>query len=232
MTSRSRISPFVSPSIAPGWSAPTGRPMRASFDVAYLACLPNLVVMAAADEAELVHMVATAAAYDSGPIALRYPRGEGVGVEHARAGRNPRDRHGPRVARGLAHRAAFAGHAPCRMPAAADELGARGLSTTVADARFAKPLDTALIHRLASNHEVLITVEEGSAGGFGAFVLHHLADAGLLDKGLRVRTMTLPDVFLDHDKPDKLYARAGLDAKGIVAKALAALPRLEGACVL
>jgi 1-deoxy-D-xylulose-5-phosphate synthase len=111
---------------------------------------------------------------------------------------------------------------------AAEELGARGLSTTVADARFAKLLDTALIERLARTHEVLIAVEEGSAGGFGAFVLHHLADAGLLDRGLRVRTMTLPDVFLDHDKPDRLYARAGLDAKGIVAKALAALPRIEG----
>ena len=200
-----------------------------SFDIAYLGCLPNMVVMAAADEAELVHMVATCAAYDGGPIALRYPRGEGVGIEMPERGEILEIGKGRVIREGSRIALLSLGTRLAECLKAAEELGARGLSTTVADARFAKPLDTALIERLARNHEVLITVEEGSAGGFGAFVLHHLADAGLLDKGLRVRTMTLPDVFLDHDKPDKLYARAGLDAKGIVAKALAALPRLEGA---
>ena len=200
-----------------------------SFDIAYLGCLPNMGVMAAADEAELVHMVATAVAHDSGPIALRYPRGEGVGVEMPERGEILEIGKGRVIREGSRIALLSLGTRLAECLKAAEELGARGLSTTVADARFAKPLDTALIERLARNHEVLITVEEGSAGGFGAFVLHHLADAGLLDKGLRVRTMTLPDVFLDHDKPDKLYARAGLDAKGIVAKALAALPRLEGA---
>ena len=198
-----------------------------AFDIAYLACLPNMTVMAAADEAELVHMVATAAAHDSGPIALRYPRGEGVGVdlpEHGEPlpiGKGRVLREGSRIA--ILSLGARLGEAL----KAADELAARGLSTTVADARFAKPLDRELILSLATTHKLLITVEEGAAGGFGAHVLTLLSEAGALDNGLKVRTMTLPDKFQDHDKPERMYAAAGLDAKGIVAKAVAALGDIE-----
>ncbi len=198
-----------------------------AFDIAYLACLPNMTVMAAADEAELVHMVATAAAYDSGPIALRYPRGEGVGVdlpEHGEPlpiGKGRVLREGSRIAiLSLGTRLAEA-------LKAADELAARGLSTTVADARFAKPLDRELILDLAARHQLLITIEEGSVGGFGAHVMACLSEAGALDTGLKVRTMFLPDKFLDQDKPERMYAAAGLDAKGIVARALAALGAID-----
>lgn len=187
-----------------------------SFDVAYLACLPDMVVMAAADEAELTHMVATAAAFDEGPIAFRYPRGEGVGVEipdfgvPLEIGRGRIVREGTRVA------LLSLGTRLAECLTAAELLGQRGLSTTVADARFAKPLDEALILRLAREHEILITVEEGSVGGFGSHVLHLLARSGLLDAGLKVRPLTLPDFYQDHDKPEAMYARAGLDAAGIV----------------
>jgi 1-deoxy-D-xylulose-5-phosphate synthase len=198
-----------------------------AFDLAYLTCLPNMTVMAAADEAELVHMVATAAAHDSGPIAFRYPRGEGVGValpergEPLPIGKGRILREGSRIAiLSLGARLAEA-------LKAADDLAARGLSTTVADARFAKPLDRELILKLAAKHELLITIEEGAAGGFGAHVLTLLSEAGALDNGLKVRTMTLPDKFQDHDKPERMYAAAGLDAKGIVAKAVAALGDIE-----
>ncbi|MDF3060420.1 MAG: 1-deoxy-D-xylulose-5-phosphate synthase [Microvirga sp.] len=198
-----------------------------SFDVAYLGCLPNFVVMAAADEAELVHMVATAAAYDSGPIAFRYPRGEGVGVDMPEVGvplaigRGRLLREGDRVAiLSLGTRLAEALEA-------AEELEARGLSTTVADARFAKPIDDELVLRLAHEHEVLVTIEEGSVGGFGSAVLQLLAERGALDQGLKVRPMVLPDVFIEHDKPERMYARAGLDASGIVAKVFEALGREE-----
>ncbi len=194
-----------------------------AFDIAYLACLPNMVVMAAADEAELVHMTATCVAHDSGPIAMRYPRGDGVGVElpergvPLEIGRGRILREGSRIAiLSLGTRLAEA-------LKAAEDLAARGLPTTVADARFAKPLDRELVLRLARKHELLITIEEGSIGGFGSHVLGLLAESGALDSGLKVRTMTLPDAFLDHDKPDRLYAKAGLDAKAIVAKALTAL---------
>ncbi|MFC5504623.1 1-deoxy-D-xylulose-5-phosphate synthase [Bosea massiliensis] len=187
-----------------------------AFDIAYLACLPEMVVMAAADEAELTHMVATAAAFDEGPIAFRYPRGEGVGVDipdigvPLEIGRGRVVREGSRVALlSLGTRLA-----ECLL--AAEQLGQRGLSTTVADARFAKPLDEALILRLAREHEILVTVEEGSVGGFGAHVLHLLARCGALDGGLKVRTLTLPDLYQDHDKPEAMYAAAGLDAAGIV----------------
>ncbi len=187
-----------------------------AFDIAYLACLPDMVVMAAADEAELTHMVATAAAFDEGPIAFRYPRGEGVGVEipdigvPLEIGRGRVVREGSRVALlSLGTRLA-----ECLI--AAEQLGQRGLSTTVADARFAKPLDEALILRLAREHEILVTVEEGSVGGFGAHVLHLLARCGALDGGLKVRTLTLPDTYQEHDKPEAMYAAAGLDAAGIV----------------
>jgi 1-deoxy-D-xylulose-5-phosphate synthase len=199
-----------------------------AFDVAYLSCLPNMVVMAAADEAELVHMVATAAAYDKGPIAFRYPRGDGVGVEMPERGEKLKIGVGRVLREGSGIALLSLGTRLAECLKAADELATRGLSTTVADARFAKPIDTALIERLAASHQVLITVEEGSSGGFGASVLAHLSDVGLLDGNLSVRTMTLPDVFLDQDKSERLYSNAGLDAKGIVAKVLSALPRLTG----
>jgi 1-deoxy-D-xylulose-5-phosphate synthase len=198
-----------------------------SFDVAYLGCLPDMVVMAAADEVELVHMVATAVAYDEGPIAFRYPRGEGVGLELPERGVPLEIGRGRIVREGTRVALLSLGTRLAECLKAADDLAAMGLSTTVADARFAKPLDAALIERLAREHQVLVTIEEGSVGGFGSFVLHHLADVGALDKGLRVRSMVLPDVWLDHDKPDRMYARAGLDAKGVVAKVLEALGRDE-----
>ena len=198
-----------------------------AFDVAYLACLPNMTVMAAADEAELVHMVATAAAFDSGPIALRYPRGEGVGVELPERGEPLPIGKGRILREGSRIAILSLGTRLAEALKAADELAARGLSTTVADARFAKPLDRELILNLAARHELLITIEEGSVGGFGAHVMACLSEAGALDTGLKVRTMTLPDKFLDHDKPERMYAAAGLDAKGIVAKALAALGAID-----
>jgi 1-deoxy-D-xylulose-5-phosphate synthase len=194
-----------------------------AFDLAYLACLPNMTVMAAADEAELVHMVATAAAHDSGPIAFRYPRGEGVGVKLPERGEPLPIGKGRIVREGSRIALLSLGARLAEALKAADELAAKGLSTTVADARFAKPLDRELILKLATKHELLITIEEGAVGGFGAHVLTLLSDAGALENGLKVRTMTLPDKFQDHDKPERMYAAAGLDAKGIVAKAIAAL---------
>jgi 1-deoxy-D-xylulose-5-phosphate synthase len=194
-----------------------------AFDVAYLGCLPGFVIMAAADEAELVHMVATQVAVDDRPSALRYPRGEGIGVampeegEPLEIGRGRVLREGSKVAL-LSFGARLA---ECLK--AADELGALGLSTTVADARFAKPLDTELLLRLAREHEVLITIEEGAIGGFGAHVLQTLAEQGVLDAGLKVRAMILPDIFIDQDSPAAMYATAGLDAKAIVVKAFDAL---------
>jgi 1-deoxy-D-xylulose-5-phosphate synthase len=199
-----------------------------SFDVAYLGCLPNMVVMAAADEAELVHMVATAAAYDSGPIAFRYPRGEGVGVDMPEHGVPLAIGKGRVVKEGSRIAILSLGTRLGEALKAAEELEARGLSTTVADARFAKPLDEELILRLARDHEVLITVEEGSIGGFGSYVLQLLADKGALDRGtLKVRSMVLPDVYLDQDKPDRMYAKAHLDAAGIVTKVFEALGQEE-----
>ncbi|MFM2041789.1 MAG: 1-deoxy-D-xylulose-5-phosphate synthase [Pseudomonadota bacterium] len=194
-----------------------------SFDVAYLGCLPNMVVMAAADEAELVHMVATARAHDSGPIAFRYPRGEGVGVDMPEAG-IPLEIGKGRILRDGSKVAILSfGTRLAEALVAAEDLAARGLSATVADARFAKPLDEAMIARLAAEHEVLITIEEGSVGGFGSFVLGFLANAGHLDNGLKVRTLTLPDVFQDQDNPVRQYDEAGLTARHIVATALKAL---------
>ncbi|WP_201861084.1 1-deoxy-D-xylulose-5-phosphate synthase [Microvirga soli] len=199
-----------------------------SFDVAYLGCLPNMVVMAAADEAELVHMVATAAAHDSGPIAFRYPRGEGVGVDMPEQGVPLAIGKGRVVKDGSRIAILSLGTRLSEALKAAEELEARGLSTTVADARFAKPLDEELILRLARDHEVLITVEEGSIGGFGSYVLQLLADKGALDRGtLKVRSMVLPDVYIDQDKPDRMYAKAGLDAAGIVTKVFEALGQEE-----
>jgi 1-deoxy-D-xylulose-5-phosphate synthase len=196
-----------------------------SFDVAYLGCLPDFVLMAAADEAELVHMVATCAAIDDRPSAVRYPRGEGAGVELPARGQPLEIGKGRILREGTAVAILSYGARLQECLAAAEELAGYGLSATVADARFAKPLDTGLVERLAREHEVLITIEEGSVGGFGSFVLQHLALAGMLDAGLRVRPMVLPDRFIDHDSPEKQYAEAGLNAAGIVKTALLALGR-------
>jgi 1-deoxy-D-xylulose-5-phosphate synthase len=194
-----------------------------SFDIAYLGCLPGFVLMAAADEAELVHMVSTAAAIDDRPSALRYPRGEGIGVPLPAEGK-PLEIGKGRIVREGSKIALFSfGARLGECLKAADELATYGLSTTVADARFAKPLDVDLLLRLAREHEVLLTVEEGAIGGFGAFVMQALANHGVLDRGLKVRSMVLPDIFIDQDSPNAMYAKAGLDAKGIVAKAFQAL---------
>ena len=189
-----------------------------SFDVAYLGCLPGFVIMAAGDEAELVHMVATQVAIDDRPSALRYPRGDGFGVTMPEEGK-PLEIGKGRILR-EGHKVALLslGTRLGDCLKAAEELGGFGLATTVADARFAKPLDVDLVLRLAREHEVLITVEEGTVGGFGTYVLQTLAEHGVLDSGLKVRAMVLPDVFIDQDAPSVMYAKAGLDAKGIVAK--------------
>lgn len=196
-----------------------------SFDVAYLGCLPDMVVMAAADEAELKHMVATAAAIDDRPSAFRYPRGEGVGVEMPAEGRPLEIGRGRVLREGTTVAILSFGTRLRDAMKAAEQLATFGLSTTVADARFAKPLDIDLVARLAREHEVLVTVEEGSIGGFGSHVLHHLATAGLLDRGLKVRPMVLPDVFIEHGKPEAMYEAAGLGAAGIVDTVFAALGR-------
>jgi len=203
-----------------------------SFDVAYLGCLPGFVLMAAADEAELVHMVSTAAAIDDRPSALRYPRGEGIGVPLPAEGK-PLEIGKGRIIREGSKIALFSfGARLAECLKAADELATFGLSTTVADARFAKPLDVDLLLRLAREHEVLLTIEEGSIGGFAGFVMQALAEHGVLDRGLKVRSMVLPDAFIDQDSPNAMYVKAGLDAKGIVAKAFQALGQnLQGEVV-
>jgi 1-deoxy-D-xylulose-5-phosphate synthase len=194
-----------------------------SFDLAYLGCLPGFVIMAPSDEAELMHMVATAAAIDDRPSAVRYPRGEGTGVPLPRRGIPLEIGKGRIVREGGKIALISLGARLQECLKAADQLAALGLSTTVADARFAKPLDTALLRRLAREHEVAITIEEGSMGGFGSMVLHDFACAGLLDRGLRIRAMTLPDRFLDQDSPARQYDEAGLNAAQIVQAALSAL---------
>jgi 1-deoxy-D-xylulose-5-phosphate synthase len=194
-----------------------------SFDVAYLGCLPGFVVMAAADEAELVHMVATAAAIDDRPSALRFPRGDGVGVDMPEEGKPLEIGKGRILKEGSKIALLSFGTRLAECLKAAEELAGFGLSATVADARFCKPLDVDLVLRLAREHEVLITIEEGAVGGFAAHVYQALSNHGVLDRGLRIRSMVLPDVFLDHDTPAAMYARAGLDAKGIVAKVFEAL---------
>jgi len=200
-----------------------------AFDIAYLGCLPGFVLMAAADEAELVHMVATAVAIDDQPSALRYPRGEGLGVPMPAEGKPLEIGKGRILQEG--HKVALLSYGgrlgDCLK--AAKELTALGLSATVADARFAKPLDVDLVARLAREHEVLVTVEEGSIGGFGTYVLQALAEQGLLDQGLRIRCMILPDLFIDQDSPAAMYASAGLDARAIVAKVFEALGKDVGA---
>jgi len=200
-----------------------------SFDITYLATLPGFVVMAAGDEAELVHMVRTAAAYDEGPIAFRYPRGEGMGVDMPERGQLLEIGKGRILREGSKIALLSLGGRLSECLAAADDLAAHGLSATVADARFAKPLDTALLEQLADEHEVLITIEEGSIGGFGSHVLQHLATTGRLDRGLKIRPMILPDRFIDQDKPGVMYADAGLDRTAIVATAISALGVAETA---
>lgn len=187
-----------------------------SFDIAYLGCLPNFTLMAAADEADLARMVATAVAHDSGPIGFRYARGEATGIEipenpePLEIGKGRIMREGSQIA--ILSYGTRLGEAM----KAAEQLDSLGLSATVADARFAKPLDTDLVKKLADEHDVLITIEEGSVGGFGSFVLHELAQSGRLDTGLKVRTMTLPDIYIDQDTPEAMYKQAGLDADAIV----------------
>ena len=196
-----------------------------SFDIAYLATLPNFVVMAAADEAELTHMVATAVQINDRPSAIRYPRGEGTGVARPAEGVPFPIGKGRMIREGSSIAILSFGARLSEVLQAAEKLSAYGLSPTIADARFAKPLDTDLITKLAREHEVLITIEEGAAGGFGSHVMQFLAWEGLLDKGLKMRPMTLPDIFQDHDTPERQYAQAGLDADGIVKVALSALGR-------
>ncbi len=196
-----------------------------SFDIAYLATLPNFVVMAAADEAELTHMVATAAQINDRPSAIRYPRGEGTGVARPAEGVPLPIGKGRMIREGSSIAILSFGARLPEVLLAAEKLSAYGLSPTIADARFAKPLDTDLIAKLARDHEVLITIEEGAVGGFGSHVMQFLAWEGLLDKGLKMRPMTLPDIFQDQDTPERQYAQAGLDADGIVKVALSALGR-------
>ena len=194
-----------------------------SFDITYLATLPNMVVMAAADEAELVHMTHTAALHDSGPIAFRYPRGNGTGAllpqvpQRLEIGKGRIVRHGSKIA------LLSLGTRLAESLKAADQLEARGLSTTVADLRFAKPLDDDLIRRLMTTHDVVVTIEEGAIGGLGAHVLTMASDEGLTDNGLRIRTLRLPDLFQDQDSPERQYDEAGLNAPHIVETVLKAL---------
>lgn len=206
-----------------GYVGADGATHAGSFDLAYLGCLPNFTIMAAADEVELMHMVATAAAHDSGPIALRYPRGEGLGLAMPARGSVLPIGKGRIVREGTSVALLSLGTRLAECLKAADALAARGLTCTVADARFAKPLDTQLIAQLADHHEVLITVEEASSGGFGAAVLQYLASSGRLDRGLKIRTLTMPDVFFEQAKPEEQTKAAGLNAFHIAAAAVGAL---------
>ncbi|MCP8897165.1 1-deoxy-D-xylulose-5-phosphate synthase [Shinella daejeonensis] len=206
-----------------GFVGADGPTHAGSFDTTYLATLPGFVVMAAADEAELKHMVRTAAAYDEGPISFRYPRGEGVGVEMPERGEILEIGRGRIIRQGTRVALLSFGTRLADCLLAAEDLDAAGLSTTVADARFAKPLDHDLIRQLARHHDVLITIEEGAIGGFGSHVLQFLALEGLLDQGLKVRPMVLPDLWMEQAKPEAMYARAGLDRAGIVSTVFQAL---------
>ncbi len=206
-----------------------GQTHAGSFDAAFLGCLPGMVLMAASDEAELMHMVATSVAIDDRPSALRYPRGEGVGVELPERGSVLEIGKGRIIREGTKIAILSYGTRLQEALKAADELQMKGLSTTVADARFHKPLDTELVRRLAKEHEVLITIEEGSIGGFGSHVVHYLATCGALDSGLKIRPMCLPDKFQEHNKPQLQYDEAGLNAQHIVQTAINALGYEEAA---
>jgi 1-deoxy-D-xylulose-5-phosphate synthase len=194
-----------------------------SFDLTYLCCLPGFIVMAAADEAELMHMIATLAKINDFPSAVRYPRGEGVGIDLPSKGTPLEIGKGRIVRNGSTVAILSLGGRLSDSMTAADELATRGLMITVADARFAKPIDDQLIEKLATSHDVLIIIEEGSVGGFSSHVLDALAKKGFLDGGLKVRPMTLPDRFIDHNSPELQYKEAGLDAEHIVATVLTAL---------
>jgi 1-deoxy-D-xylulose-5-phosphate synthase len=208
-----------------GYVGADGQTHCGAFDIAYLATLPNMVIMAASDEAELMHMTRTAASIDDMPSAIRYPRGEGVGVELPERGEILEIGKGRIVREGKTAAILSLGGRLQESMKAAEELAARGLSTTVADARFVKPLDFDMIRELARNHEVLVTIEEGAVGGFGSHVLSFMANDGLLENGLKVRSMTMPDVFLDQDKPEIQYEQAKLDARSIVETVMTALGR-------
>lgn len=206
-----------------GFVGADGATHAGSFDVAYLSCLPGFTVMAAADEAELKHMIATAAAFDEGPISFRYPRGEGVGVELPTRGKTLEIGKGRILNEGNKVALLSFGSRLSECLLAAEELESSGLSTTVADARFAKPLDTNLLDQLVREHEVLIIVEEGSVGGFGSHVMQHLASSGALDGNLKVRLLNMPDLYFDHAAPSRMIELAGLDCKTIVNTALSIL---------
>ena len=208
-----------------GFVGADGPTHAGSFDTTFLATLPGFVVMAAADEAELKHMVRTAAAYDLGPISFRYPRGEGIGIEMPERGEILEIGKGRIVKQGSKVALLSFGTRLADSLAAAEDLDAAGLPTTVADARFAKPLDHDLIRQLASHHEVLITIEEGSVGGFGSQVMQFLATEGLLDNGLKIRTLVMPDIWMEQAKPEVMNAKAGLDRAGIVQTVFKALGR-------
>ncbi|MCX8252371.1 1-deoxy-D-xylulose-5-phosphate synthase [Beijerinckiaceae bacterium RH CH11] len=211
-----------------GYVGADGATHCGTFDTSYLGILPNMVVMAAADEAELVHMVATAAAYDKGPIAFRYPRGEGNGVDMPVKGQVLEIGKGRMIREGKQVALLSFGTRLKEVQLAAEDLEKHGISATIADARFAKPLDMDLIRKLVATHQVLITIEEGSVGGFGSFVQQALLEEGAFDMGtLKFRSMVMPDHFYEHDKPEKLYANVGLDAKGIVKKVLDTLGQGE-----
>ncbi|MGY5801269.1 1-deoxy-D-xylulose-5-phosphate synthase [Rhizobium hainanense] len=208
-----------------GFVGADGPTHAGSFDTAFLTTLPGFVVMAAADEAELKHMVRTAAAYDLGPISFRYPRGEGVGIEMPERGQILEIGKGRVIKQGSKVALLSFGTRLADSLAAAEDLDAAGLSTTVADARFAKPLDHDLIRQLAAHHEILITIEEGSAGGFGSQVMQFLANEGLLDNGLKIRSLVMPDLWMEQAKPEAMNAMAGLDRAGIVQTVFRALGR-------
>ncbi len=210
-----------------GFVGADGPTHAGSFDITYLATLPDFVVMAAADEAELVHMVATARSINDRPCAFRYPRGEGVGVDLPEVGVPLEIGKGRIMCEGKSVAILSFGTRLQECLKAAEELNAHGLSTTVADARFAKPLDEELIRQMAASHEILLTVEEGAVGGFGSHVLNFLTNEGLLDNGLKVRTLAMPDEFTDHNNPEVMYEQAGLAASGIFDTVLSALGRVE-----
>ncbi len=198
-----------------------------AYDLAFLGCLPGFTIMAPSDEAELTHMIATAVAFDEGPSAIRFPRGEGVGVERPERGEVLPIGRGRLLREGTDVALVGLGTRVSACLAAAERLADLGISASVADARFAKPIDQDLIGRLAREHEALITVEEGSIGGFGSQVMQFLSDAGALDRGLKLRAMVLPDIYIDQETPSRQIAQAGLDADGIVAKVLSVLQRAD-----
>jgi 1-deoxy-D-xylulose-5-phosphate synthase len=218
-----------------GFVGADGPTHAGAFDVTYLSCLPRFVVMAASDEVELMHMVATAAAINDRPSAFRYPRGEGTGAVLPKRGAVLPLGKGRILREGSAVALLSFGARLGEALRASEQLAGFGLSATVADARFAKPLDEELVRQLARHHEVLITIEEGATGGFGSQVLHYLAWEGLLDQSLKVRSLTLPDSFIEHEKPQVMYEKAGLNASGIVAAVFAALGKdlstAEAACL-